>query len=143
MMNLAALIAWALGYWAVFDPVSLAVVQPAQASIREESPIVRGGVSYLGWFDFRTGAISIDLPAIRRMYAGFEPGAADKYAACLAVHEAVHRELGNASHRLPLLHQYVCLDRMGAPWWMKDVVYQQLAAIMAPPVGMAEREDED
>ena len=137
MISLAGVIAWFLSISFLADPVSHALVSSYRNAIREESPIIRAGVQYDGWYDGHTGAISIDWPRIRALLPREDDARA--VAACLAVHEAVHRELGDASHRLPLLHQYVCLDRMGAPEWIKDMAYWQLERLMVTPA----REEED
>lgn len=115
---LLALLAWL----AAQDPLNAHWVR--QAPVRVESPIVREGVRYDGWGNWRPDYIALDLPFI--LSQGIAEHQQRIWAACVLAHEAQHVRLRTAGHELPHLYQYVCLDRLGATGGMKQVVYDRL-----------------
>ena len=48
--------------------------------------------------------------------------------------EAMHVRNKSAREEVPLLAQYVCSDRAGASWALKDEIYRQLKATLPQPV---------
>lgn len=112
-----------------FDPVGHYWV--SQYPVRVESPIIRDGVQYHGWGNWIPDYIAIDLPGIGDMTWGI--GDRIAIAMCILPHEAMHVRKQSAHEELPLLAEYVCLDRAGASWGLKDAVYGQLKAAVIPP----------
>lgn len=99
------------------DPLGSWLV--AHYPIREQAPLSTGAAA-----DFRSGSILADPDFLQRTYSN------QKYAriwsACLLTHEAVHLREKTTREELPNAFTYICLDRLGAPAWMKDHIYGTL-----------------
>lgn len=77
-----------------------------------------------------TKQIVFDSGYYAKLYAN--PEWSRIWASCTLVHEAAHLEYDTAAEAQPLLFQYVCLDRNGAPGWMKDHIYGLLKEEVKP-----------
>ena len=128
-------LAFAMSWLSLYDPVGYHHMGPFWGVVKEESPIIRAGIHYLGWADGLAHTIALDWPAIQSRYQG---GWDDEWdakadATCKMVHEATHLEASGWNEELPLLREYLCLDRLGASRAMKDGVYRSLEALL--PLG--------
>jgi hypothetical protein len=52
--------------------------------------------------------------------------------ACTLAHEGAHLHFRTSNETVPLMQQYICLDRAGAPQVLKDHVYGELQRALAP-----------
>lgn len=50
----------------------------------------------------------------------------------MLVHEAVHLRETTRREDIPNAFSYICLDRLGAPRWMRDHLYQVMMDQMLP-----------
>ena len=103
------------------------LVGPHMTHVESENPLLRSGQQYSGyaewWYDsdgrYRE-SISIDTTRYP-----------EEYIACLLTHEAAHLTFKYNSVRgaeeIPYLYEYVCLDRLNAPQWLKDDRYRQMS----------------
>lgn len=118
----------------IMDPLS--GFHASHYPLRDESPIIREGRQYAGWGNWAPDYMSLDRPYIWR-----QPWSENDrivYAACMLSHEAQHVRLRTASEEVPLLYQYVCLERLGASQGLKDDVYRQLLDLNRVQEGTAE-----
>ena len=113
-----------------FDPVGH--YWASQYPVKIETPIVREGKQYWGWGNWGPDYIAIDLPGISN--SGWSLNDRIVIAMCLLPHEAMHVRNKSAREEVPLLAQYVCSDRAGASWALKDEIYRQLKATLPQPV---------
>ena len=122
-------IALLLFYLQLLDPYHYQLMQAAPAPIDKSLP-----GEYLGW-SMRTprhpaNEIAIDTSKLEKWGRGpkgewVNPRDQVVYGACTLAHEVTHFRYGSG-HELPYLHEYVCLDRLGAPQWLKDSTYRRL-----------------
>ena len=118
----------------IMDP--LGGFHAGRYQMRDESPIIREGRQYAGWGNWSPDYMSLDRPYIWR-----QPWTENDrivYAVCMLSHEAQHVRLRTPSEEVPLLYQYVCLDRLDAPKALKDDVYRQLLDLHREQEGAAE-----
>ena len=100
---------------------------PNARNVSQQSSIVRDGRQYAGyaewWYD-SSGNYREQIVIDTSQYPS-------EYLACLLVHEAAHLTFKDDSTRgleeVPYLYEYVCLDRLGAPQWLKDDRYRQMS----------------
>jgi hypothetical protein len=101
------------------DLLGALLVSPYASSIVVSSPLRTPNA--MAETDGHT--IWIDRGAIETIPGG--PEGAMTVAACSLVHEAAHIRYPGLGHEVAYLWGYVCLERMGAPKWLRDGVYQQ------------------
>lgn len=109
------------------DPFGWSLYQWFQARTYEVSPIVRDRQQYscyTSWNPREEAKIECDFNILKKLLG--DSILFNQWTACVLVHEAIHARYRVSSEELPLVYQYVCLDRVGAPQWMKDQVYERL-----------------
>jgi len=110
---------------ASLDPLGSWLVK--QYAVEERAPLTTGAVA-----DFQRQTIVVDPEFLEQAYR--DPKYAKVWASCILVHEAIHLRENTTREEIPNAFTYVCLDRLGAPAWMKDYVYQKIqATIVTPP----------
>lgn len=108
-----------------FDPLGSWLVQQYPIQVRQGLPT--GAAA-----DLQNRTILVDPDFMARVYKN--PDHARIWSSCLLVHESVHLRENTAREDLPNAFTYVCLDRLGAPLWMKDHLYQLLKnQVIVPP----------
>ena len=116
----------------LLDPLNALFV--GQYGIVEQSPIFAPDRSRrFGMSHWNPPYIAIDLPLINDWPV---PGGKEDHrvwAACVLAHEAAHLRFQARTEDIPLAMQYVCLDRLGAAWYLKQMVYQQMLEAIVPP----------
>jgi len=71
--------------------------------------------------DFTTRSILADPRFLSAVYK--DPQHSRVWSSCMLVHEAVHLKENTRREDIPNVFAYMCLDRLGAPGWMKDYLY--------------------
>jgi len=103
----------------------LLVLDPFGHGIANHYNIV--AVSPLYWQGVRLAGMATWNPPL--IHLDVEEAGTPTFAACVIVHEAAHLKWRTSGEELPLLYQYVCLDRLGASWWEKSIVYERLGML--------------
>ena len=120
-----------------FDPMGYHFA--TQYPVKAESPIIRSSGQAPAWASWGMGTdgISIDIPYFMGLdFLSYN----DRLimAACALPHEAQHMRQRSRAHELPLLHQYICMDQMGASTQAKEMIYYALKDLLVPlPAGGA------
>ena len=99
-----------------FDPLGSWMVK--QYPMETRTALATGAAA-----DSRTHSI-LDAGFLENVYK--DPKFTQTWASCIPVHEAVHLRESTKREDIPNEYAYRCLDRMGAPWWMKDYLYKQI-----------------
>ena len=108
------------------DPHGYRMYEPFQSLMTIVSPIIVNNNRFdcYAWWTTTSKAVACDPFTIQKNIS--DKKQAPIWMACLLVHESVHMRNLDSTEEYPLTRQYVCLDRLGAPQWMKDWVYQRL-----------------
>ena len=109
---------------ASFDPLGFQLVglYPKEA----RSALLTGAAA-----DFRAHTILVDEGFLASVHK--DPKHSQIWASCVLVHEAVHLRENSPREDIPNAFAYVCLDRLGAPSWMKDHLYETMRSQVFPP----------
>lgn len=113
------------------DPVGAHMVERYPASITVASPIAQYPGA-LGYADPKSRSIWIDPAAIQS--SAVPVSDRDALAACTLVHEAAHLRYPRAEHDIAMLYGYLCMDRLGASQYLKDVTYERIRGVLSSSV---------
>lgn len=119
-----AVLAFIAAVWALLaqgDPGGFARVQEIARQIEARTPLTYNGqrhaaLAYLG------EKVLVDWVLLGWTFWPDE-ARAQKWAACVLVHEAVHMQYHTVNELPALWRQYICLDKLGAPQADKDFIY--------------------
>ena len=106
-----------------FDPLGSRIVEQYRIEVRQ--PLETGAAA-----DVANHTILVDPVVLQDFYKS--PKLAVIWSSCMLVHEAVHVREQTQREDLPNAFTYICLDRLGAPRWMKDHVYRILQGQVSP-----------
>lgn len=94
--------------------------------VTETSTPINGHHAYAQWPPFRYSVQT-------SWYESAYPSPYNRMVlACTLAHEGAHLQFQTSSETIPLMQQYICLDRLGAPQVFKDYIYSELQQSLNP-----------
>jgi len=112
---------------AAADPVGFGMA--SAYPVTESATPINGHRAYASWPPYR---YSVQTAWFEEAY----PGPYNRMAlACTLAHEGAHLHFRTSNETVPLMQQYICLDRVGAPQVLKDHVYGELKRALTPAHG--------